>query len=118
MLKTRTTEQYRLKVPFINAGMAFIPRPWCGWSARRVGWECRALPQCLPACFKRRSASQSSRPSMFRGQCRRDTLICSRQSSIPSLLGPSSLQGTLPMAGPLLLRWRSTPMGSGWGPGS
>src|SRR6478609_12144850 len=24
MLKTRITEQYRLKVPFINAGMAFI----------------------------------------------------------------------------------------------
>ena len=24
MLKTRVTEQYRLKLPFINAGMAFV----------------------------------------------------------------------------------------------
>jgi hypothetical protein len=77
MLKTRITEQYGLKVPFINAGMAFI--------ATKVA----------------RLAATTAPPQRHSR--------CSRQSSMQSLPCLSSLPVASPMAGPLLLRWRSAP---------
>ena len=57
MLKRRITEQYGLKVPFVNADMAFIANraPRAG-GVQGGGWECWALRQCPPTCCKRRSA--------------------------------------------------------------
>jgi hypothetical protein len=57
MLKTRITEQYGLKVPFINAGMAFdcYRAPGAG-GVRPAEWECWALLQCPPTCCKQRFA--------------------------------------------------------------
>ena len=58
MLKTPITEQYGLKVPFINAGMAFIATAplWCGQCVTRVEWGCWAFLQCPPTYCKRQSA--------------------------------------------------------------
>ena len=57
MLKTRITEQYGLKVPFINAGMAFIATaPLVRADVTRAEWECWAFRQCPPTCCKRQSA--------------------------------------------------------------
>ena len=69
MLKTRITEQYGLKVPFINAGMAFIATtPLVRSVCKAGGWECWALRLCLPTCCKRRSARSKQQASMLRGQ--------------------------------------------------
>ena len=57
MLKTRITEQYGLKVPFINAGMAFIATaPLVRAVCNAAEWECWVFQQCRPTCCKRRSA--------------------------------------------------------------
>jgi NAD(P)H-dependent flavin oxidoreductase YrpB (nitropropane dioxygenase family) len=57
MLKRRITEQYGLKVPFVNADMAFIATaPLVRAVCKAGGWECWALRQCPPTCCKRRSA--------------------------------------------------------------
>ena len=62
MLKTRITEQYGLRVPFINAGMAFIATaPLVRTCARRAGWECWALRQCPPTCCKRGIVTSSKK---------------------------------------------------------
>ena len=68
MLKTRITEQYGLKVPFINADMALIA------TAPLVRAVCTAGGMGMLGLRQpRRAASgaprhQSSRPRMFRGQ--------------------------------------------------
>jgi NAD(P)H-dependent flavin oxidoreductase YrpB (nitropropane dioxygenase family) len=57
MLKTRITEQYRLKVPFINAGMAFIATaPLVRAVCNAGGMGCWAFLQCPPTYCKRQSA--------------------------------------------------------------
>jgi enoyl-[acyl-carrier protein] reductase II len=66
MLKTRITEQYGLKVPFINAGMAFVATtPLVRRYARRghgnagrYGYASRRAASGAPR-------HQSSRPRMF-----------------------------------------------------
>jgi hypothetical protein len=197
MLKTRITEQYGLKVPFINAGVAFIAtaplvRAVCKAAGMGMLGAAAMPPDVLQAALrdikaadphvsgsislhgsaasstlrcasgKRRRLSCSSgmirwtsgyrvcgRPAVTSGSklaastkrkplsdaglkrssCKAARLAattapplrhsrCCRQSSTPSLPCPSSLQEALPMAGPLLLRWRSAPTRSGWGLGS
>ena len=69
MLKTRIIEQYGLKVPFINAGMAFIATaPLVRAVCNAAEWECWVFLQ-----RPRRAASgdpryQSSRPRVLRGR--------------------------------------------------
>src|SRR6476619_962797 len=51
MLKTRITEQYGLKVPFINAGMAFIATaPLVRAVCEAGGMGMLVLRQCRPRC--------------------------------------------------------------------
>src|ERR1700729_571387 len=194
MLKTRITEQYGLRVPFINAGMAFIAtaplvRAVCQAGGMGMLGAAAMPPDLLqaalrdikgadPACFGvnfiarfsgiehievcvtektpvvvffwddapdewlsrlraagshiwfqvgsvdeakaavgrglKRSSCKAARRAATTAPPRRHS-HCSRQSSTPSLPCPSSLQEALPMAGPLLLRWRSAPTRSGWG---
>ena len=57
MLKTRITEHYGLKVPFINAGMAFIATvPLARAVCNAGGMGMLGVPACPPTCSKRRSA--------------------------------------------------------------
>ena len=58
MLKTRITEQYRLKVPFINAGMAFIATaPLVRAVCEAGGMGMLGAAAMTPTCCKRRSAT-------------------------------------------------------------
>ena len=70
MLKTRITEQYGLKVPFINAGMAFIAtaplvRAVCKAGGMGMLGASAMPPDVLQAALPRH---QSSKPGMLRGQ--------------------------------------------------
>ena len=57
MLKTRITEQYGLKVPFINAGMAFIATaPLVRAVCNAGGMGVLAFLRCPPTYCKRQSA--------------------------------------------------------------
>jgi NAD(P)H-dependent flavin oxidoreductase YrpB (nitropropane dioxygenase family) len=62
MLKTRITEQYGLRVPFINAGMAFIATPPLVRAVCSAGGMgilgSAAMP---PTCFKRLSVTSRRR---------------------------------------------------------
>ena len=58
MLKTRITDQYRLKVPFINAGMAFIATaPLVRAVCKAGGMGMLGAAAIPPTCCKRRSAT-------------------------------------------------------------
>jgi hypothetical protein len=196
MLKTRITEQYGLKVPFINAGMSFIATAPLARAVCKAGGmgmlgaaamppdvlqaALRDIKAADPRCFGvtfiarfsgiehievcvterapvvvffwddapdewlsrlraagshiwfqvgsvdeakaavgrglKRSSCKAARLAATTAPSRRRS-HCSRQSSMPSLPCPSSLREALPMVGPLLLRWRSAPMRSGWGLG-
>ena len=70
MLKTRITEQYGLKVPFINAGMAFVATTPLVLSVCKAGGmgmlgAAAMPPEVLQAALRE---TQSSRPCMLRGQ--------------------------------------------------
>ena len=196
MLKTRITEQYGLRFPFINAGMAFIAtgplvRAVCkaggmgmlGASAmppdvlQAARREIKAAgPACygvnfiarfsgiehIKVCVKEKApvvvffwddapdewlsrlravgshiwfqvgSADEAKAAIGRGlkglSCKVARLAattapprrhshCSRQSidAVPSV--PAVASGGMPMAGPLLLRWRAAPTRSGWGLG-
>ena len=70
MLKTRITEQYGLKVPFINAGMAFIAtaplvRAVCNAGGMGMLGIPAMPPDVLQAAIPR---CPSSRPRLLRGR--------------------------------------------------
>ena len=70
MLKTRITEQYGLKVPFINAGMAFIAtaplvRAVCKAGGMGMLGAAAMPPDVLQAALRDIKAAD---PGMLRGQ--------------------------------------------------
>src|SRR5215471_17200307 len=68
MLKTRITEQYGLRVPFINAGMAFIATAAPGAGGAQ-GWRDGNIGRCCdaPRCAARGDPRcQSSQPRVLR----------------------------------------------------
>ena len=105
MLKTRITEQYGLKVPFINAGMAFIATaPLVRAVCNAGGMGVLGIPAMPPDVLQ-----AAIRDAMTAGS---NENVAAAMQSLPF---PSWLQVVLPMVGLLLLRWHSVPMRSGSG---